>query len=372
MLKRLAILAVLVISAVRLLPGQQTPTGTPKQGIAKQEGAGKGQVQPQAQGDNKAAPKPMASGPQPTTPSCDESCQQGRQNLQIQNRLALFTGGLVVAGFFQLVLIGVQAFFLWQTRSDVHTQAEWMKAQTGHMKRQVAVAEKQAKMLRFQTKVFMFQAKTMMRQTKILGDSVAAAKASAQAATDQIQMMKDKERARIAVDIRPIDTLEFTVGNNHVPIRFNNFGFTPALKVMATGDARATIFQDTPLIKGSTPSMRNMRYLKEPLFEPPALYFESLEIPNVLLPGAPSDKTWAAFVFPDEWYDEILMRPRILIEVAGIVEYEDIFGDSHHTNFSYRMSINAFGKISPEGSAPIRPFSPFANWRETSDGNEAT
>jgi hypothetical protein len=125
MLKRLAILAVVgVLATVGDLAAQDVAKGTPKDGVVKQEASKKGQEQPQAQGNNEPAP-----GPSPATPSCDEACQQGRENLKIQNRLSWLTGGLVLVGLLQVASMSWQAILLRQTQSEIHTQADIMDTQ---------------------------------------------------------------------------------------------------------------------------------------------------------------------------------------------------------------------------------------------------
>lgn len=143
MLKSLLIFAVLVGFGVGILSAQKVPSDAPKQRIAKRNSGEKGQKEPQAQDGDKNTQTPVPSSPQPTAPTCDESCQQGRQNIKIQNRLVWFTGGLVLVGLFQVGGMIWQAILLRQTRGDVHAQAGWMKTQTGHMGTQADLMEKQ-------------------------------------------------------------------------------------------------------------------------------------------------------------------------------------------------------------------------------------
>ena len=136
---RLAMVAIafwLIFASVGVFSEQRTLPDTPKHGIAKGEGSGKGQKQPWGTNSDQTSPSAVFSSPQPSTSTCDETCQQGRQNLQIQNRLVWLTGGLVVVGLLQVVSMFWQARLLKQTRGDIHTQAGWMKTQTEHMGRQ--------------------------------------------------------------------------------------------------------------------------------------------------------------------------------------------------------------------------------------------
>lgn len=135
MLKRLAILAALALATVGLL---EIPTGRsnpPKEDFTKQRSGDKGQEQPQAQNNNRTSPGAMASTAQPAPPTCDESCQQGRENLKIQNRLFWVTVGLAAVGFLQVCSMVWQAVLLRQTRRDVHKQAETMENQLADAKK---------------------------------------------------------------------------------------------------------------------------------------------------------------------------------------------------------------------------------------------
>ena len=204
------------------------------------------------------------------------------------------------------------------------------------------------------------------RQTKGTEDA-------ANAALKQIQLMKNKERARITVEVLPIETLEFGINHNRVMLKFSNIGVTHAFNVYAEGDARAIVLENIELMKGFLKKIPRS-FINKPEFEPPPLELEDLVVPTVLQSGASYGDTWVAFIFPEEWQDAILLRPQIAIEVRGEIRYQDVFGDNHSTKFSYDMRISKWGEVSREGSAPIRPYSPFSQWRESGgeDGNRAT
>ena len=204
------------------------------------------------------------------------------------------------------------------------------------------------------------------RQTKGTEDA-------ANAALKQIQLMKDKERARITVEVLPIETLEFGINHNRVMLKFSNIGVTHAFNVYAEGDARAIVLENIELMKGFLKKIPRS-FINKPEFEPPPLELEDLVVPTVLQSGASYSDTWVAFIFPEEWQDAILLRPQIAIEVRGEIRYQDVFGDNHSTKFGYDMRISKWGEVSREGSAPIRPYSPFSQWRESGgeDGNRAT
>jgi hypothetical protein len=245
----------------------------------------------------------------------------------------------------QVVVYIHQTGLLRKTLNEIHAQAGWMQTQAGYMK----------------------------SQTTLLSQSVIVAQTSATAALTQIKAMKDKERARISVEIQRLDVLEFGAEDSQILVRLRNFGYTHALNVRVSAAARALIYEDKVTIRGGV-RVPVFRAFAQPLHEPLPLEFGSLDIPTVILNGAPPSEAWVSFIFPDEWWEDILLRPRIAIELRGIAEYEDVFEDAHFTKFSYTMRIPKFGEISPEGRADIRPSSPYSIWiRTRGEGdNEAT
>lgn len=176
MLKRLAIVGLFVL--VGVAAGQNPPPNAPKIEITKSDGGSKGEEQPKSQSNNQTTPPPVAASPKPTTPTCDESCQNARQNLQIQNRLVWLTGGLVLVGLLQVGSMIWQAILLRQTRGDVKRQADWIETQAGHMDRQTGILEKSV----------------AASQT-----SADAAKQNAEVAAESLQVFIGKERPRLSV-----------------------------------------------------------------------------------------------------------------------------------------------------------------------------
>ena len=133
MLKRVLVIGFMAICAftsVGVLVCQQVPANPPERGISEQESGHTGQKHPQAENTDHTPQQSAASTPQPPTVGCDESCQQGRESLKIQNRLAWLTGGLVLVGLLQIGSMCWQACLMSQTRIDVHAQTDWMRTQT--------------------------------------------------------------------------------------------------------------------------------------------------------------------------------------------------------------------------------------------------
>jgi hypothetical protein len=154
--------------------------------------------------------------------------------------------------------------------------------------------------------------------TRIALATAKAARASADAANAQIKMMKDKERARVDVEIQRIDILNLTVqGRNPITLKFRNLGLTRAFSFRAEADAR-------PVIEA---------------FAPQPFEFVDLVLPAVLDTSHAAD-TWVGCIFPEEWYDELLLLPRMTLQVRGVMQYEDVFGDKHSEEFGWDMRIS--------------------------------
>jgi hypothetical protein len=207
MLKRLAILALVgAVATVSLLAAQTAPLSPPKQGVAEPSSGKNAPKQPDPQKTNPPTRAMPAPG-QPSTPTCDEACQQGRENLAIQGKLEWFTGLLALVGFLQVGGMFWQALLLRQTRGDVHAQADWMKTQAGYME----------------------------RQTKILEDSVAAAQKSADAALAQVEAAKSTQRAQFRIEFAEPDwTFNEELG-----------GYSIHFRVIMDGATRAYVLDDS-------------------------------------------------------------------------------------------------------------------------------
>jgi len=328
MLKRLAIIGLLIpLATVGILADQDAPKGTPEQGITKAGTGQSGQQQAGTQGNSQAAPKSPAAIVETDAPKDEAAKAEARENLKIQRELAVFTGLLVFVGFLQVGTMLWQAWLLKQTRGDVHEQAGWMKAQVGHMK----------------------------DQTEILGKSVAAAQASADAAKDQIQMMKNKEKARIRIEpgSLEISTFEGDAWTAEVDLRIFNFGqtgafldetrasliFTPASAIQTEKCPRPMI-SDTVI--GPT---------KEPIQK--RLYQFS---------GIDSDTIWS------------LNTENVYAQTYGFIAYTDAFGDKHRTSFRYIWRANgwlvAASTALSGGDDPIGSKKLYGEWEKTKEDNE--
>lgn len=300
MLKWLAILGLLVpLATVGVPAGQDAPNGTPKQGIVKQEPGKKRQEQPQAQPNNQPTPNPPPAAPQPTAPSCDEACQQGRENLKVQNRLAWLTFGLVVVGAFQVGGMIWQAILIRQTRSDVHTQAEWMEKQAGYMK----------------------------DQTKILRGSVAVAQTSADAAMAQIQLMKNRERGRLRIEFGPPDLVSYPDPDNGYELPFT-ITLDGASHVYVTADSCFAAVRDSRKVPAKSDWWRGMGV--SGTITPEDRIFKGTV--TILT----NEEPWAEPFTqdPDQQRVALVQADKLHIFVRVKIAYEDIFGDEWELRFN--------------------------------------
>jgi hypothetical protein len=312
MLKKLAITLCLLFIAVGVLARNGAPQGTPKQGITKQETSKKGQEQPQAQSNNHPTPSAVPTAPQPAAPSCNEACQQGRENLKIQNRLALLTFGLVVVGAFQVGGMIWQAILIRQTRSDVHRQAEWMETQAGYMR----------------------------DQTETLKDSVKAAQASADAASAQIQLMKNKERGRLRIEFDKPDLV-------HGPDPDN--GYELPFRLILDGTTQVYITESSCFI--------GIHVSGDPVGDP---WWNWLGVPKTITPEdriykgtatiLTDEKPWGEPITGvDEARVALVREDKLHVFARGFVLYEDIFdgiwGVRFNLKWQYSTKFPSFDEV---------------------------
>jgi len=173
-----------------------------------------------------------------------------------------------------------------------------------------------------QVKVMESQAAQLEKQTAILADSVAVAQKSADAANAQIQMMKDKERARIQVTPLDFEVIEPTEPNK-IMIEFVNIGPTHAFDVRVEAGGKVTVDG----------------------LEPEQGEYTDLAIPTLLRPDK-SESSWVVCDFPLRWQNQVVDdRARITVELIGQIKYRDVFDTIHIEDFSYRMNFSSIEKM---------------------------
>jgi hypothetical protein len=226
----------------------------------------------------------------------------------------------------QVITMVWQAILLYKTRGDVHTQAEWMKTQAGHMK----------------------------DQTKILRDSVIASQTSADAANAQIQMVKDKERAKLRISFDRPNILHGPAGRS-LSIQYI---------VTLDGSTSATIIQAMIAARISPPDTDRE-------------CFAEMEIPRVILPAQPSHSGHVSVSEDDvshppvrsEQVIELFRNSEAFIIVEGEIRYQDVFRTGWVLPFILRWESDALygGHFSTGSWTPVRGRARNQEYREDSD-----
>jgi len=198
----------------------------------------------------------------------------------------------------------------------------------------------QAYLMRVHADHFAILAEATFKQTAILTESVAAAKASAKAASDQIGMMKDKEQALIQVVPLKLEKLAF-YGANKIGLEVVNVGATVALEVSIKAGVRISA-------KGLKPE--EGEYL-------------NLEIPILLKPFEPKQYSVECYI-PHKRGGELWdTDSQITIDVWGEFQYGDVFNATHTNFFSFRMNADGFD-IMPDATMALKVSRP---WYSHSD-----
>jgi hypothetical protein len=345
MLKRLAILAVLAILMQTLARMPGWATTSPGNGSGNDKSGGHSN-------QNTAAPTPpLVNKPIQTTTPDPHGNDVGNENSEHNVKLAsippttltekrktfwdhfydwgqwVFALMLAIVGCLQVWLLRRQEEILSGARNEIRSQA-------AHLSR---------------------QADLMSRQNVVTLAAARAAQESAKAANSQIKIMKDKERARIMVNVIRLETLTFGNDGNQIMIQFENIGPTQAQNVRGSGTARV-------IIRDFDPSDLEA-YLDDP---------QDIAPQDVIRANQPPVETYVVFFIPEKWGDDLVfMERRILIELRGSVEYEDIFGDQHTTPLNYNMGIAKIVKWRGNCVAEVHPM---GQWREFVgvDGNRTT
>jgi hypothetical protein len=169
--------------------------------------------------------------------------------------------------------------------------------------------------------------------TRIALATAKAAQASAAAASAQIQMMKDKERARISVSVSDVEfEINMVYSFDAINIAIGNDGTTSAFNVRAKGDVFGQPSEDLP----------------------PMRAFISLTVPSAI--RANDAPTQAEVILVQDIELTALDESAIpyFFHIGGIVEYDDVFGESHETTFRYRLKVNGVLQIPDSKSVKIR------------------
>ncbi len=285
----------------RGLTAQQVPSATPEQRVSKASEAHKGKEQPQAQGHDQTAPGPLSSTPQPTAPASDEARQYSGENLHIQRWLMYFTGALAVFALLQVGSMFWQAILLRHTRADVKRQADWMETQAGHMASQVGLMQQQ-----------LVEIKSGGETARMSAD---AATSSADAANAQIQVMKDRERARLQIELE-----DFVFKSDTTWLLMQDIKW----KITLHGQTEASdVKAECVACIGDPLQGSNLHILSTPM-----------KLPSIL---SPSQREYSGVAHPSPfstskvevglWTADDLIAGRGELYFSGWIEFRDVFGD---------------------------------------------
>jgi hypothetical protein len=188
-------------------------------------------------------------------------------------------------------------------------------------------------------------------QTIATQDAAKAAQDGTALALAQIKMMKDKERARIAVTFVGPESLQFgTDEGNRIELRVENVGATLAQNVVGFGEVKV-IIQNF-----DTEGFINIGQ-------------QDLVLPDVMRANFPASETYLAFDMAERWGEELTLvdRQPVLITIRGVISYSDIFEDRHTTTLNYDMRIPRILKWRNSSVAEVHPFSHWSKLQGSED-----
>jgi hypothetical protein len=241
-------------------------------------------------------------------------------------------------GLITAIAAGFQVWLLFRTWRTIGRQADIMERQASEAKESGA-----------QTfAVLKEQSDNALISAESATVIAMAADKSAKAALDQIQMVKDKERARISVSV-PDDKFEISPAYSFdaITIKIANDGTTSAFNVIAKAEIFGHPSEDLP----------------------PMRPFIPLTIPSVIRANSPP--THAQVILVQDFDMKSLEESPIpyFFHIGGIVEYDDVFGQSHETTFRYRLKVNGVLQIPDSENVKIRSW---GGWKRTPEENRAT
>jgi hypothetical protein len=189
------------------------------------------------------------------------------------------------------------------------------------MNRQASLMEKQLAEMQSGGAVAKESADAARVTAKAAALNAIAAEESAKAANAQIQMVRNKERARISVSV---SNEEFEVGGpfsmDTKIIKISNDGLTSAFNVRAKGEI---IVQPSEVLTPMYPML--------PLGG----------VPSVIRANDEPTATEVTFLQEIDPLEMESSQERRCFHISGAVEYDDVFGEGHTTTFRYRLKIFA-------------------------------
>lgn len=257
------------------------------------------------------------------------------------------------------VIVYITAVYVvisWLTLWAIKRQADLMEGSG-------AVAEQSAKAAEVSAKAALRGMELAGKSFEVFKDSVEAARViakatalsslaaeeTAKAANAQIQMLKSKERARVAVvPVTPVSLRSARISLSQVEIAIQNIGATHALNARASGGAIVVRWEEHPI-------------LNEPEGFSLSPMLQANGIPVVVEIDVRND------ISVREIDEE---QPRLAIYVFGVVEYDDLFGDAHQTAFKYRLGV-ATRSVRGDGDIDLKMHGIWKPWG-TSEDNRST
>jgi hypothetical protein len=173
-----------------------------------------------------------------------------------------------------------------------------------------------------------------------------AALESANAANSQIQMMKDKERARLVLSPLPLVEIPIDFPWQDVQVAMMNLGATDAFNVRIMHRSEITFSE----------------------VEPERGELRTAVVEVVRPSGDASKVALEITIFPQQWENTIIAGAKNLyVHLWGTVLYDDIFGDSHSLNFQYVFRIYQLNDVVERSDGRYFQISPVSNvqgWRK--------
>jgi hypothetical protein len=234
---------------------------------------------------------------------------------------------LVVCTALIVIVGGFQILFLWQTVRATSDNAKAAKAGAQAASANAQAVEAQGGTLKETLAAIKSQVDLMRDQTK-------AAQDAAKAAADNVELIIDKERARLIIrlDDNPIDRFKGLPDDKGMPVvdlEGSRVHFD-SIKIVVSQHGPTTAFNvdgvyrvaflpsaDPPAVE----HMRQMNFLPTLIgkSEPIPLEFE-FDITESVLEG--------------------IQNEEIFVHFFGEITYEDIFGRKHRTPFRYRWDVD--------------------------------
>lgn len=250
---------------------------------------------------------------QPASTANQANTDHEAENIKIQAWIEIFTGVLAGVGVLQFMVM----FLTWLV---YRRQAREMRRQRHEMRRQRHVMFRQWKAMHEQIG-------QMAAQTTVLERSVAVAKESADAARDSVEIVVNKERARLRVEPQQLSLPETEPSPFFcVTYRVRLIGPTDASIVRAECFARLTDSQTPPTVDGPFPWPIDI----------PQWFTQADSGTDHYRP------IWTTQDFNNVSSEDItgLRSGMCFIHFWGFINYQDIFQRPHTHRFRYLWKLN--------------------------------